>query len=119
MSGWPTWVDRLISPRVTAAMSATPDDRPSSPSIQLMLLIMPTIQKIVKPGREAPSKRIDAAAERVVDEVDHDPERDRPAGQDELAGELPASAQVEQVVGGAEGGRDRAAEQQRRRHRTA
>ena len=49
MSGWLTWVVRLMTPRVTAAMSATPVDSPSSPSIQLMLLIIPTIQNTVKP----------------------------------------------------------------------
>ena len=43
-----------MSPSVTAAMNAIPDDRPSSPSMKLMLLIIPTIQKTVKPGRERP-----------------------------------------------------------------
>jgi hypothetical protein len=52
------------------------------------------------------------ATERVVHEADHDPEGHGSGGQDELAGELPASAQVEQVVGGAECCRDRASEQQ-------
>ena len=60
-------------------------------------------------------KRIGAAAERVGDEVDADPERDRAAGQRDLAEQLPARAQVEQVVDGAEPGRDRPAEEQRRR----
>ncbi len=54
MSGWPTRVVRLMSPRVTAAMNAIPDDRPSRPSIQLMLLIIPTIQKIVKHRGDGP-----------------------------------------------------------------
>ena len=54
---------------MTAAINATPDDRPSSPSIQLMLLIMPTIQNIVKPAANGPSKRMHAGAERVVDEA--------------------------------------------------
>ena len=61
-SGWPTWVERLMSPSVTAAMSATPDDRPSSPSIKLMLLIMPDDPEDREPGRERPAvKRIGAA----------------------------------------------------------
>ena len=43
-------------------MNATPVDRPSSPSIQLMLLIIPTIQKIVSPAAIGPTdeKRIGA-----------------------------------------------------------
>ena len=41
-------------PSVTAAMNATPDDRPSRPSIQLMLLIIPTIQKTVSPAATTP-----------------------------------------------------------------
>ena len=57
-------------PRVTAAMKATPDDSPSRPSIQLMLLIIPTIQKIVRPGRDRPGEADHARAERVGDEVD-------------------------------------------------
>ena len=56
ISGCPvvTWVVRLMMPSVTAAMNATPDDRPSSPSIQLMLLIIPTIQKTVSPAATTP-----------------------------------------------------------------
>ena len=42
-------------PSVTAAMNATPDDRPSRPSIQLMLLIIPTIQKIVSAAATGPA----------------------------------------------------------------
>ena len=58
MSGWATtWVVRLMIPSVTAAMKATPDDRPSRPSIQLMLLIIPTIQKMVSPAATGPVKR--------------------------------------------------------------
>src|SRR3954462_14797925 len=53
-SGWPTWVVRLITPNVTAAMNDTPDESPSRPSIQLILLIIPTIQKIVKATATGP-----------------------------------------------------------------
>ena len=42
-------------PSVTAAMNATPVDRPSRPSIQLMLLIIPTIQKTVSPAAIGPA----------------------------------------------------------------
>ena len=49
-----TWVVRLMIPSVTAAMKATPDDSPSRPSIQLMLLIIPTIQKMVRPAATSP-----------------------------------------------------------------
>ena len=45
-------------PSVTAAMNAIPDDSPSRPSIQLMLLIIPTIQKIVRPAATGPAKRM-------------------------------------------------------------
>ena len=55
-----TWVVRLMMPSVTAAMNAIPDDRPSSPSIQLMLLIIPTIQKTVSPAANGPANEIDA-----------------------------------------------------------
>ncbi len=79
-----------------------PLERPSSPSIQLMLLIIPTIQKIVNPIANAPSKRMHAAAERIRDEVDGDAERDGEDRERELAEELPAGAQVEQVVDRAE-----------------
>ena len=72
MSGWrTTWVVRLMIPSVTAAMKATPDESPSRPSIQLMLLIIPTIQKIVRPAATGPGRSGDRpAAERVGDEVD-------------------------------------------------
>ena len=39
-----------MSPSVTAAMSDTPVERPSSPSMKLMLLIIPTIQTAVMPA---------------------------------------------------------------------
>ncbi len=51
MNGWPTGptaVVRLISPRVNAAISEMPVDSPSSPSMKLMLLIIPTIQTTLK-----------------------------------------------------------------------
>ena len=48
-NGWLTsWV-RLITPSVIAAISPSPDDRPSSPSMKLMLLIIPAIQRIEMP----------------------------------------------------------------------
>ena len=114
MSGWLTRVERLISPRVTAAMIATPVDSPSRPSIQLMLLIIPTIQKIVNPMAIGGAKRDDPGPERVVDEVDLDAERDGARSQRDLTEELPARPQVEQVVQRAERGGDRSSEQQRR-----
>ena len=58
MSGWATCVVRLMSASVTAAINAIPDERPSSPSIQLMLFIIPTIQNIVNPAASTPSKRM-------------------------------------------------------------
>ena len=39
-------------------MKAIPDERPSSPSMKLMLLIIPTIQKTVNATATAPSKTI-------------------------------------------------------------
>ena len=47
-----------MRPSVTAAIRAIPDDRPSSPSMKLMLLIMPTIQKIVNPAANGPPKKM-------------------------------------------------------------
>ena len=49
MNGWFVAVVSEIRPSVTAAISAMPDDRPSRPSMKLMLLIIPTIQTIVNP----------------------------------------------------------------------
>ena len=48
-AGWSMADPREIRPSVTAAIRATPVESPSSPSIQLMLLIMPAIQKTVNP----------------------------------------------------------------------
>ena len=91
-------------------MNATPVDRPSSPSIQLMLLIIPTIQKIVSPAAIGPGeKRIGAPPERIGDEVDGDPHGDREAGQGDLAEQLDARPQVEPVVDRAEAGCERPA----------
>ena len=109
-----TRVERLIRPSVTAAMIATPDDSPSRPSIQLMLLIIPTIQKIVNPMATMAREADDPGAERVVDDVDLDAERDGARGQRDLTEELPARPQVEQVVHRPEHGRNRSPEQQRR-----
>ena len=69
-NGWPTWVVRQISPSVIAAIRPIPDDRPSSPSMKLMLLIIPTNHRTREADRDGPSKRIDARPERVLDEVD-------------------------------------------------
>src|SRR5664279_1256668 len=41
---------RLMMPRVRAAINAMPDESPSRPSMKLMLLIMPTIQRKVTPA---------------------------------------------------------------------
>ena len=49
MNGWLVAVVIEIRPRVTAAISAMPDDSPSRPSMKLMLLIIPMIQTIVNP----------------------------------------------------------------------
>ena len=114
MSGWLTSLVRLMSPSVTAAMKAIPDDSPSRPSMKLMLLIIPTIQKTVKRDRERPSNRIRPAAERVRDELDVDPEGDREQPEAELADELPARAEVEEVVEGADRRGQRAAQQEGR-----
>ena len=54
----PAAVVRLISPRVAAAMSEIPDDSPSSPSMKLMLLIIPTIQTIVNATANASPRTI-------------------------------------------------------------
>ena len=102
-------------PSVTAAMNATPVDRPSRPSIQLMLLIIPTIQKIVSPAATGPVvNRIGPPPSGIGDEIDADPQRDGSAGERHLAEQLVARTQIEQVVDGAEPGRDRPAEEQRR-----
>ena len=101
---------------------------------------MPSVTEAIKrdPGREAvepidPVDRVDhpddpedrepdrerlaeadrrPVAERVVDDRDADPERDGDQGQPDLAGQLPARAQVEQVVDAAERGRRGTAEEQ-------
>ena len=43
-----------ISPRVAAAISAIPDDSPSSPSMKLIELIIPTIHTTVNPTAYGP-----------------------------------------------------------------
>ena len=93
----PAAVVRLMSPRVDAAMSAIPDDSPSSPSMKLMLLIIPTIQTMVNATANA-SRGDQAGPERVGDEVDRDPEGDRHERDSELADELPAGPDLEDVV---------------------
>src|SRR3954447_1226810 len=53
ISGWPN-VSTLMIPIVAAAISAMPDDRPSRPSMKLIALIIPRIQKTVKATPIAP-----------------------------------------------------------------
>ncbi len=50
MNGCPIVAVSEINPRVAAAIRAMPEDSPSSPSMKLMLLIIPTIQTIVNPA---------------------------------------------------------------------
>ena len=93
MSGWLTWVVRLMSPRVTAAMSAIPVDSPSSPSIQLMLLIIPTIQKTVKPTEKGSLKRMTPSPNGLAMTLDADAEGDG-AGARARAGPRAASGRA-------------------------
>ena len=51
--GWHGPAVSEMTPSVSAAMSETPVDSPSSPSMKLMLLIMPTIQRRGDAGRDA------------------------------------------------------------------
>ena len=76
MNGWLVAVVIEISPSVTAAISAMPDDSPSRPSMKLMLLIIPTIQTIVNPIAYGPVEDDVAGAERVVEEGHRDPGHD-------------------------------------------
>ena len=66
----------------------------------------------MKPTRKRAVQPDDAAAERVVDELDEDAHADREERQPELTDELPPGAQVEVVVEDAERGRQGAAEEQ-------
>ena len=111
----PTWVVRLMSPSVTAAMNAIPDDRPSRPSIKLMLLIIPTIQKIVKPAANEPSNRMTPGPNGLATKSIVMPSDDRETapGRSGRASCQPRP-QIEAVVDGAETGRDGAADEQRR-----
>ena len=96
-------------------MNATPVDRPSSPSIQLMLLIIPTIQKIVSPAATGPTvNRIGGPPNGLAMKSMVIPRATATAGQRDLTEQLAARSQVEQVVDGAEPSRDRPTEQQRR-----
>ena len=54
MNGWAMVAVSEIRPSVSAAMRAMPDERPSRPSMKLMLLIMPTIHSIVNPTAYGP-----------------------------------------------------------------
>ena len=97
-------------------MNATPDDRPSSPSIQLMLLIIPTIQKIVSPAAIGPTeeKRIEAPPNGLAMKSIVIPSATAKQASAIWPSSWHARAQVEQVVDRAEAGRHRATEQQRR-----
>src|SRR5487761_2363535 len=57
-TGWAMGPVRLIVPSVSTAMSATPDESPSSPSMKLMLLIMPRIQMTAKVASKTPLRWI-------------------------------------------------------------
>ena len=101
MSGWLTWVVRLMTPSMTAAISATPHDSPSSPSIKLMLLIIPTIQKIGEPDRERRLNRITPSPNGLLTMTMPIPSATADHRQEaHLAAQLPAGAEVEQVVHG-------------------
>ena len=66
--------------------------------MKLMLLIIPTIQKTVKPMASGPGTRMSPGPERVVDPATRDAQRRPRRREAELAEELPAGAEVEQVV---------------------
>ena len=67
-----------------------------------------------QPGRDRAGEADHAGRERVGDEVDRDPERNRADGQQDLAKQLRPRPQIEQVVDRAQGRCDSSAEQQRR-----
>ena len=81
--------------------------------MKLMLLIIPTIQKIVKPMANGALERDRPGAERVVEVGDRDPGRDREQRDAELAQQLPAGPELEVVVEEADDRRQRAAGEQR------
>ncbi len=107
-----TWVVRLMIPSVTAAMNAIPDESPSRPSIQLMLLIIPTIQKMVRPAATRPSKRMRSGPNGLATNVIETPRKTARQATAIWPSELEAGPQVEQVVDGTEAGGQRAAEQE-------
>ena len=113
MSGWLTWVVRLMIPSVTEAMSATPVLRPSSPSIQLMLLIIPTIQNTVKPIENGALNRITPSPNGLFTTVMPIPKATANRASPTWPEQLPASPQVVQVVQDADDGRRRSADEQR------
>ena len=116
MNGWPkapAAVVRLMRPSVVAAMSAIPDDSPSSPSMKLMLLIIPTIQTIVNATANASPRTIAPGPTGLCDAVHGHTEGDRDERHRELAEELPPRADLEDVVEEADGGRCEAADEQR------
>ena len=105
---------RLMIPSVTAAMNAIPDDSPSRPSIQLMLLIIPTIQKIVRPAATSPSKRMMSAPNGLATKVIVTPRKTARQATATWPSELEPRPQVEQVVDGTETGGQSATEQEGR-----
>ena len=128
-NGWATPVVRLRIPSVSAAMSAIPVDSPSRPSMKLMLLIIPTTQTTVNAdGERRPERDRCPGPNGLLDGLDPDAEGDGHAGQGDLPQELPAGAEVEQVVDGTDERGQGAADEQReelaagdragRRHRT-
>ena len=111
------WLDRvgrrLITPRVTAAIRAMPVESPSRPSMKLMLLIMPTIQSSVATAATASEMwRVALERQRIVDAGDDHSKGEGEAGQQELAQELPAGAELEPVVEEAEAHRQHRATEQ-------
>ena len=113
ISGWLTWVVRLMSPSVTAGDQRDAGGQAVEPVDPVDAVDHADDPEDREPDRERLAEPDDAVAERVVDHVDPDPERDRQERQPELASELPARAQVEQVVDAAERRGGRAAHEQR------
>ena len=96
--GWPTWTLRLSTPSVRAAIRAIPVERPSSPSMKFMLLIIPTIQMTVNAIANGVQKAIASGPNGLLITLTPSPNATATAGQDELTEQLPPGAEVEQVV---------------------
>ena len=78
-----------------------------------MLLTMPMIQNIAKPTANGPSSRRTPPPIGLLMKLIVIPRATAPPASADLPGELPAGAEVEPVVGRAEGRRDRPAEEER------